>query len=123
MPNEFLYLQTVLFQAIQSSINTQFSSIWPIDWTLSGSITPGQSGHESDGNKRILRIPQSFSITVASPSDCFVSYPGHSLGESYLSAEMQSVYPAALADWAYFDCVTQIKQSTYILFTKESSPL
>ena len=29
-----------------------------------------------------------------------MSYPGHSLGESYLSAEMQSVYPTAQADWA-----------------------
>ena len=30
----------------------------------------------------------------------FVSYPGHSLGESYPSAEVQSVYSTAAADWA-----------------------
>ena len=42
--------------------------------------TPGQSGHGSNGNKRVLHIPQSSSITGASPSDCLVSYPGHSLG-------------------------------------------
>ena len=45
----------------------QFSSIWPIDWTLSGATTPGQSGPESDGNERVLCIPQSFSIPEASP--------------------------------------------------------
>ena len=39
------------------------------------------------------------SITRALPSDRLVSYPEHSLGESYLSTEMQSMYSAALADW------------------------
>ena len=38
------------------------SSIWPIDRTLSGATTPGQSGPESDGNEGVLRIPQSSSI-------------------------------------------------------------
>ena len=46
----------------------------------------------------VLRISQSPSITGTSPSDCFVSYPGHSLGGSYPSAEMQSVYSTAPAD-------------------------
>ena len=56
------------------------TSILPIDRTLSSAITPGLSGAESDGNERVLCIPQSSSITGASPSDCFVSYPGHWLG-------------------------------------------
>ena len=43
-------------------------------------------------------IPHSSSITGASPSDYLVSYLGHSLGKSYPSAEMQSVYSVALAD-------------------------
>ena len=47
-----------------------------------------------------LRITQSSSITGASPSDCLVSYPGHALGWSYPSAEMQSVYSTAPADGA-----------------------
>ncbi len=34
-----------------------------------------------------------------SPSDCLVSYLGHSLGGSYPSAEVQSVYSTAPADW------------------------
>ena len=34
-----------------------FRSIWPIDKTLSGATTPGQSRPESEGNKRVLRIP------------------------------------------------------------------
>ena len=33
-----LNIKTVLFQAIQFSISRQFSSIWPIDRTLSGDI-------------------------------------------------------------------------------------
>ena len=47
--------------------------------------TMGQSGPGSNGN---------------SSSDCLVSYPGHSLRKSYLSAEMQLIYSAALADRA-----------------------
>ena len=54
-----LNVRTVLFQAIQFNINTQYSSIWPIDRTLSGATTSGQSGLGSDGNKGVLRIPQS----------------------------------------------------------------
>ena len=40
------------------------------------------------------------SITGASPLDCLMSYPGHSLEESDPSTEMQSVYSADPADWA-----------------------
>ena len=99
-PNPFLYIWTVLFQTIQLSISTQFSSIWPIDRILSGATTPDQSGPESDGNKEVLRIPQGFSINGTSPSDCLVSYPEHSLGESFPSIETQSVYSTPPADWA-----------------------
>ena len=49
------------------------SSIWPIDMTLSGTITPGLSGPGSDNNEEELRILQSSSITEASPSNFFVS--------------------------------------------------
>ena len=55
-----------------------------------------QSGPGSNGNEGVLHIPQSSSITEASPSDCL----GRSLRESYPSAEMQSVYSTALANWA-----------------------
>ena len=44
--------------------------------------------------KRKLFIPQGSSITEALP------YPEHSLGESYPSAKMQSVYSADPADWS-----------------------
>ena len=66
---------------------------------LSGATTLGQSGPGSNGNEGVLRFPQSSSIAGTSPSDCLVSYPGHSLG-SYPSAEVQSVYSTAPADWA-----------------------
>ena len=58
----------------------QFSSIQPIDRALSGATTPGKSGPGSNGSEEILCIHQSSSITGISPSDCFMSYPGHSLG-------------------------------------------
>ena len=77
------------------------SSIWPIDKTLSGATTPSQSGPGSNGNKGVLCIPQSSSITEASPSDCLVSYPGHLLGESYSSAEMQLMYSAPSDVWVH----------------------
>ena len=76
------------------------ASVWPMDRTLSGATRPGQSGPGSDGNKWALCIPQSSCITGVSASDYFVSYTGHSLGESYSSAQLQSLYSAAVADWA-----------------------
>ena len=38
------------------------SSIWPIDRTLSGATTPGQSGPGSDDNEWVIYIPQSSNI-------------------------------------------------------------
>ena len=81
-------------------MNAQFSTIWHIDRILSGVITPDLSGPGSDGNKEVLCIPQSFSITKPSPSYCLVSYPGQSLEGSYPSTEMQSVYSTTPGDWA-----------------------
>ena len=66
----------------------QFSLILfqPLDRTLSSATIPGQRGAWSDGNKRVLRIPQCYSITHTSKSDCFVSYPGYLwVGESVYS--------------------------------------
>ena len=88
-----LMSKTVIFQTIQFSISMLFSAIWPIDMTLSGATTPGQSGPRSDGNEEVLRISQSSSITGNSPSDCFVSYPGHKFGGCLpLSREAVSVF-------------------------------
>ena len=74
------------------------SSIWPIDRTLSGATTPTQSEPVNDSNKGVLHIPQSSSITGASPSDCLVSYPELSLVGSYPSVEVQLVYSTAPID-------------------------
>ena len=96
-----LNVKTDLFQAIKFSISTQFSSVWSIDRTLSDASTLGWGGPGSDGNEGVLCILQSSSITGTSPSDCLVSYPEHSLGEvSYISAEKQSAYSNASANWA-----------------------
>ena len=78
-------------QKIQFSLITQFSYIWSIDRTLSGATTLGQREHGSNGNKEVPCILQSSNFTVASPSDCLVSYPGYSLGEFYPSAEMKCI--------------------------------
>ena len=64
-----LNIKTVLFEAIQFSISTQFSFIWPIDKTLSGATISVKSWLGNDGNEGVLCISQSSSITGASPSD------------------------------------------------------
>ena len=51
------FSETVLIQTIQFSINTQFSSIWPINKALPGATVPDQRGPESDGNEGVLHIP------------------------------------------------------------------
>ena len=73
MKTEQLIIKTVLFQTIQFSVSTLFSSIWPIDKSLSGATAQGQSGPGSDGNEGVLRIPQTFCIAGTSQSDCLVS--------------------------------------------------
>ena len=55
----------------------------------------------SDGNETVFCIPQSSSITGPSPSDCLVSSPEHSFWESYLSAEMESVYRKQETQWKW----------------------
>ena len=49
------------------------SYIWPIDRTLSGTTTPGQSGPESNSKEKVLHIPQS-SRAGALSSDYLMSY-------------------------------------------------
>ena len=62
----------------------QFTSIYLIDRALSGATIPGQSGPGSNGNEGVLHISQTPCITRTSPSDCLVSFPGHSLGMGVL---------------------------------------
>ena len=61
-------MKQFLFQTIQFSIYIQFSSIWPIDKTLSGATSPAQSGLGSNNHKSVLNITQSSWIAGASPS-------------------------------------------------------
>ena len=68
--------------------------------TLSYATTPGQSGPGNYDKKGVHHIHQSSDITGFSSLDCLVSYPRHSLQESYLSAEKQSMYSVVPADWA-----------------------
>ena len=69
-------------------------------WNLSSATSSGQSGSGSNGKKRVLNIPaklQDWSLTIRSLN----AIPGPSLGESYPSAKMQSVYSTAPADCLY----------------------
>ena len=75
----------------------------------------------ADGNKWVLRIPQSSSITGASPSDSFMLYEEHSLEESYSSAEKQSAYSKAPAYWANSHLFTQLNGQTVLLLTIQFS--
>ena len=72
------------------------SSIWSIDGTLTGTITPGQSGLGSNCNERVLHILQS-PRTVPSISDDLMSYVGDG-GGSCFSIDGKSVYYAIPAD-------------------------
>ena len=63
--------------------------------TLSSATTLGQRGPRRDGNEQILHIPLNSSITEASLSNCLMSYPEHSLGDSNPFVELQSVYSTA----------------------------
>ena len=49
------------------------SSLWPIDWTLTGTATLSKSGPGSNGNEGVLYIPQS-SRTGALQSDTVWSH-------------------------------------------------
>ena len=66
------------------------NSISPIDRTLSGATNLNQSRPNINGNEKVLHNPQS-SKTGTSPSDCLMSYPGHSLSLTSLQSYSQSI--------------------------------
>ena len=91
--------KTVLFQTIQFSTSTQFSSIRPIDRTLPGATTQGQSVPGSNGNEGVLRIPQSSSIIETLPSDCLVPYTWTLVWEGVLYVCSVFYSPSQLGKW------------------------
>ena len=65
-----------------------------------------EPGPGSNGNERALHILQIFKVG-ASPSDCLMSYPGHLLGGgAHSSAEIQSLYSTAPANWTEIHAIT-----------------
>ena len=76
----FLTIQFSIIHSLTFSLNV--SSIWPYLIGLSDVTTLGQNGPGSNGNEGVLHIPYSSSIT----------------------AEMQSVYSTAAADWTEEKC-------------------
>ena len=79
------------------------SYFWLIDGTLTGSTPLGQNEPGSNSNEGVFHIPQR-SKTRTSPSDAVYCHIQDSrwVGESYPSAEMQSVYSTASTDNAEF---------------------
>ena len=57
------------------------SSVWPIDRTLSGATTPGQSRPGSDGNEAVLQILQ------RSPGPLANTLPTKPMGRIYNSSQ------------------------------------
>ena len=77
------------------------STIWPIDKTLSGTTTPGQSGPGSDWQWRSTqhspKLQHYWSLIIR----LFSVISGHSLGVgSYPSTKMHSLYSIAPANLA-----------------------
>ena len=98
---------------MQKTVNIRNCSLVLIDpyiGPLSGAISPGHYGGGSNVIKAIIYIPESSSITEISPSDCLVSYTGHSLGGGYSSVEKKSMYSAptdcASLDLVWFLCLS-----------------
>ena len=92
-------------------VSSQFkcqSSIWPMDRTILGAFTLGQSGPMSDGNEEIPHIPQSFSNTYWSLTIRLFSVVSRTLLEGVLplSAEVQSAHSIAPADWDVFNKIS-----------------
>ena len=102
MINQFFLTIQFSMSFVCSQFNGQTVLFNQYSRTLSGATTPGQSRPGNNGNEEVLHIPQSFNITGKSPSDCLVSYPGPSLGSSYSSVEITSVYSTAPANWVKF---------------------
>ena len=87
-------------------------SIWPIDGTQTCTTTQGKSRPKSNGNERVLHLPQS--SKMASPLDSLVLNPGHPFGgKSYSSAEMQLVYSTVPIDWAVWLIAKNIDMTSY----------
>ena len=84
----FLYIKTVIFQTIQFSISTQFL------FYLTHRLDIRCYHSRSEWTWKWWQ----WSISGASPSDCVMSYLGHSLGASYPSLEKQLVYSIAPTD-------------------------
>ena len=96
----------VLFLTIQFSICHLFAHILNSQSSIGGKDRAHQElpprvredlrAMATTKHSMFLRAP----LTGASPSDCLMSYPKHSLEESYSFADMQSVYFTVPADWA-----------------------
>ena len=100
-PRDTLKCKSSYFQTIQFSLIKQFNSIWTIDRTLSGATTSSRSKPGRDDNEGYSEFPKA--PAFLEPDHQIGWYhiqDTHWVGESYPSANMQSMYSAVQADWA-----------------------
>ena len=83
--------KTVPLQIIHFSISAQFSSIWPIDRTLSGATTPDQSEPGNSGNVHSPKLQHYWNLTIRLFSVIFRTLVG-SIGVLPLCREAVSVF-------------------------------
>ena len=92
--------KTFLFQAIQFTQTIQFS-ISMLLVLFNPYIGPYQVLPLRPRVDLWAMAMKGYSVFPKTPAlDYLVSYPGHSLGGSYPSAEVESVYSTAPVDWA-----------------------
>ena len=75
------------------------SFIRPLDKTLSGATTPRLSERGSDGNEGVMWNSSKLQHYWCLNIWLFIVIYRTIVGESYSSAEIQSVYSAAPAEW------------------------
>ena len=88
-------------------------SFWPIDRTLSGATTTGQSGLESIDNEGVLHIPQ-ISKVGASPSNGLMSIPGYSLDGGFLTLCRDAITVFYIDHYILKNCYSFLKDPSNI---------
>ena len=92
----FLIYLTLFINLLSYMISNVENDLIP-DGILTATIALGQSEPRSNGNERVLHIPQTCNLTIR----WFSVIPRRLVGVgSYLSAKMQLAYSSALANWA-----------------------
>ena len=72
LSNSSVPINSIWHKSFVCIVEISNSSLWPINITMSEATTPGYCGLGSDVSEGVFHIPQSFSLSGDSLSDCFV---------------------------------------------------